>query len=69
MSKKTHIMVLLSELSNLFLKISIRDALLSHDLFNDKWLCHVLTQGIRAIKTFIKYKSATPDKFITKKYK
>ena len=29
-------------------------------------MCHILTQGIRTIKTFIKYKSATADKFITK---
>ena len=28
---------------------------------------HALTQGIRTIKTFIKYKSATSGKFITKK--
>ena len=28
--------------------------------------CHALTQGIRAIKTFIKWKRAF-DKFITKK--
>ena len=30
-------------------------------------MCHALTQGIRITKTFIKYKSATADKFITKK--
>ena len=30
-------------------------------------MCHALTQGIRTIKTFIKYKSATAGKFITKK--
>ena len=37
MSKKVHSMVVLSELSSLFLfvKISICDALSSHDLFND----------------------------------
>ena len=29
-------------------------------------MCHVLTQVIRTIKTFIKYKSATAGKFITK---
>ena len=29
-----------------------------------KWMCHVLTQGIRTIKTT---KSATVDIFITKK--
>ena len=56
--KKTHSMVVLSELSSLFVKISISDALLSRNLFNDmnKWMCHALTQGIRTIKTFIKYK-------------
>ena len=32
-------------------------------------MCHDLTQGIRTIKTFIKYKSATADKFITKNEK
>ena len=32
-------------------------------------MCHVLIQGIRKIKTFINYKSATADKFITKKHK
>ena len=44
---------------------------LSHDLcnVNDKWMCHALTQGIRMIKTFITYKSATAGKFITKKKK
>ena len=28
-------------------------------------MCHALTEGIRTIKTFIKYKIATADKFIT----
>ena len=32
-------------------------------------MCHAVTKGIRTIKTFIKYKSATADKFITKKAK
>ena len=36
------------------------DALSSCNLFNDmmhaKWTCHALTQGIRTIKTLIKYK-------------
>ena len=35
MSKKAHSMVVLSELSSSFVKISICDALSSHDLFND----------------------------------
>ena len=35
MSKKGHSMVVLSELSGLFVKISICDALSSLDLFND----------------------------------
>ena len=67
MSRKAHSMVVLSELSSLFVKISICDALSSHDLFNDmsECVCHDLTQGIRTIKTFIKYKSATGDKFAT----
>ena len=30
-------------------------------------MCQSLTQGIGIFKTFIKYKSATADKFITKK--
>ena len=65
-------MVVLPELSSLFVKISICNALLSRNLFNDmmhtKWMCYALTQGIKTIKTFIKYtKSATVDKFITKK--
>ena len=69
MSKKAHSMVVLPELSTSCVKISICGAFLSHDLFNDiiKWMCHALTQGIRTIKTFIKYKSAAADKFITKK--
>ena len=60
MSEKTHSMVVLFELSSLFVKILICDALSSRNLFNDmmhaKWMCHVLTQGIRTTKTFIKYK-------------
>ena len=39
MSKKAHSKVVLSELSSLFVKISICDALLSHDLFNDVSEC------------------------------
>ena len=35
MSKKTHSMVVLSELSSLFVKISISDALSLRNLFND----------------------------------
>ena len=66
-------MVALSELSSysLFEKISIGDALLSHDLFNviSECIIRTLTQGIRTIKTFIKYKGATAGKFITKKHK
>ena len=57
---KAHSMVVFSESSSLFVKILVSDALLSRDLFNDiihaKWICHTLTQGIRRIKTFIKYK-------------
>ena len=60
MSEKTHSMVVLSELSSLFMKISIYDALSLLNLFNDmmpaKWMCHALSHGIRTIKTFIKYK-------------
>ena len=60
MSQKTHIMVVLPKLSSLFVKTLICDALLWCNLFNDmmhtKWICHALTQGIRTIKTFIKYK-------------
>ena len=44
-SKKAHIMVVLSELSSLFVKISICDALSLHNLFTDmhaKWMCHAL---------------------------
>ena len=36
-------------------------------MMHTKWTCHALTQGIRTIKTFIKYKKATADKFFTKK--
>ena len=39
MSKKAPSMVVLSELSSLFVKISICDALSSHDLFNDVTEC------------------------------
>ena len=56
MSKKTHSMVVLSDLYSLFVKISICDPLLLHDLFHDTSECVTLTQGIRTIKTFIKYK-------------
>ena len=49
MSKKTHSMVVFSELSSLFVKISIFDALPSRNLFNDmmhaKRMCHTFTQG------------------------
>ena len=42
-----------------YVMISICDALLSRNLFNDmmhaKWMCHDLTQGIRTINTFIKH--------------
>ena len=52
--KKTHSMDVLSELSSSFVKISICDALLSCNMFNNvmhaKWMCYTLTQGIRAIK-------------------
>ena len=41
-SKKAHSMVVLSELSSLFVKISICDALSSHDLFNDISECVTL---------------------------
>ena len=34
-----------------------------------KWMSHTLTQGIRTIEYFTKYKSATADKFIPKKRK
>ena len=63
MSQRTQSMVLPSELSSLFMKISIIwDALSSCNLFNDimhaKRMCHGLTQGIRTIKTFLKYKKS-----------
>ena len=32
-------------------------------------MCHALTQEITTIKTFIKYKSTTAGKFVTKKHK
>ena len=58
--EKTHSMDVLFQLSCLFVKISICDALPSRILFNDvmhaKWMCHALTRGIRTIKTFLKYK-------------
>ena len=60
MSQKTHSMVVLSELSSLIVNISICIALSLLSLFNDmmhaKWTYHALTQGIRTIKTFIKFK-------------
>ena len=63
-------MVVLSELYSSFVKTPICNAVLSYDLFNDfKQMCHTVTQGIRTIKTVIKYKSATADTFITKKHK
>ena len=53
-------MVALSKLSSLFVKISVCDALLSCNLFDNmmyvKRMCYALTKGIRTIKTFIKYK-------------
>ena len=58
MSKKAHSMVVLSELSSLFVKISICDALSSHDLFNDISECvtptHILQKKNRifAVKRF-----------------
>ena len=60
-------LVVLSELYSSFVKIPICNAVLLRDLFNDfKQMCHTVTQGIRTIKTFFKYKSATADTFITK---
>ena len=32
-------------------------------------MCRALTQGIRTVESFIKYKSATTGKFIIKKHK
>ena len=53
MSQKTHSMVVLFELSSLFVKISICDALplcnLLNDMMHAKWMCHDLTRGIRTI--------------------
>ena len=60
-------MVVFSELPSLFVTISIRDALSSHDLFNDisesvmPWL-----KELEQLK-LMKYKSAAAGKFITKK--
>ena len=58
MSKNTYSMVVLSELSSFFVKISICDALSWHNLFNgcmqSECVMPYLTQGIRTIKTFIK---------------
>ena len=58
MSKRTHSMLGLSELSSLFVKISICDACRAIFLMamHAKGMCHAVTQGIRTIKTFIKYK-------------
>ena len=73
MSRKTHSGVVSFELSSLFVKISICDALSSRNLFNmmhAKWMCHALTQGVWSIKTFIKYKKCyCRYKFVTKKHK
>ena len=73
MSRKTHSVVVSFELSSLFVKISICDALSSRNLFNmmhAKWMCHALTQGVWSIKTFIKYKKCyCRYKFVTKKHK
>ena len=53
--KKTHSMDVLSELSSSFVKISICDAFLSRNMFNNvmhaKWMCYTLTQGVKTIKT------------------
>ena len=60
MNKKAQSMVVFFELSSLFVKISICDAFSSPNSFNDvmhaKWMYHALTQRIRAIKTFFKYR-------------
>ena len=73
MSRKTHSVVVSFELSSLFVKMSICDALSSRNLFNmmhAKWMCHALTQGVWSIKTFIKYKKCyCRYKFVTKKHK
>ena len=65
-------MVVLSELSSLFVKIPICDALSSRSLFNNmmhaKWMRHVLTPGIRT-KLSSSTKSVTVDKFIAKTHK
>ena len=59
MSKKIHGMVVLSGLSGFFyfVKIWICDALLHYlMMMHAKWMRHALTQVIRTIKTFTKYK-------------
>ena len=46
MSKKTYSMVVFSELSSLFVKMSICDAFSLYNLFDDDmhalWMCHAL---------------------------
>ena len=70
MSKKTHSIWLRcpNYLAIVYLRRYQLVMLSFHDLFNviSECITHTLTQGIRTIKTFIKYKGATTGKFITK---
>ena len=54
--KKTHSMVVLSELSSLFVKISICDALSLRNMFNDmmlaKWMSYLKVACVVKIKLF-----------------
>ena len=66
-------MVVFSELFSLFVKISICDALLSRNLFNNmmhaKWMCYALLKELENLKLSSSTRSATADKFITRKHK
>ena len=66
--KKLIVWLCCPELSSIFVKTSICDALSLHGLFSVISEC--VTQGIRIIETFLDYKhAAAGDKFITKKHK
>ena len=69
MDQKIHSMVVLSELSSLFVKISIKLLLrnLLNDMMHAKWLCHALTQEISRTSK-IRY-TLVKFSFITKKHK
>ena len=55
-------MVVLSELSSLFVKISVCDALLTCNLFNNmhaKWMCYAFTKELEQLKLSSSTESAT----------